>query len=369
MSNIKNTENLKKNVKKSVILSFVFIFVCASLFSAGKSEIQTEVVSVDKHGNVNLSVKGSSFPARGFGASDIVNVKIGSYKFTSPIVQNYSDVNNGEFLLRLNGDEVSLAINMGNFSEKTNSKVGDKVTITMKEKRGYLTTYQLRSLKRDDEREHYSSDETFANFRPVEIGKIAKGRLYRSTNPIESDFHASYAASLMENAGVNLVLNLADTKEVALDRMSSSSYYKNLADNGNVIFLNMGSSFTSDDFISKLHDALAFIASNPGKTYYIHGKEGKNRTGYVSAVLAALNEASLEEITNDYMLSFKNYYGVEEGSQQYNELAKSVNYIFSNMNDGKMPSEKNLQRTVKKYLVTTVGLTEDEVLALEKNLR
>ena len=360
---------MRKNFYKVFICELLLVFIVSfSFFAATKTEIQTEVVSIDKHGNVNLAVKGSTFPSRGFSASDIVSVKVDNFKFIAPIVKSYSDVGNGEFLLRLKDDEVSLAINMENFAEKSGAKVGSKVLISMKEKRGYLTTYQMRSLKRDEDRSHFESDEVFANFRCVSAGKIAPNRLYRSTNPIEQDAHATYAACLMENAGVNLVVNLADKKEDISDRLNSSSYYKNLSDNGNVIYLNMGTSFTSESFIKKMKEGLKFIAKNPGKVYYIHGKEGKNRTGYVIALLEALNGASLDEITDDYMLSYENYYGVKKDSNQYNEFSKTVTFIFSSINDGKMPAEKNLQKTVEKYLVQTVGLTEEEVSALKRNL-
>jgi len=51
-----------------------------------------------------------------------------------------------------------------------------------------------------------------------------------------------------------------------------------------------------------------FIIANDGP-YLIHCTEGKDRAGFVSAVLEALMGADLQEIVADYMKSYENYYG------------------------------------------------------------
>ena len=42
--------------------------------------------------------------------------------------------------------------------------------------------------------------------------------------------------------------------------------------------------------------------------FYIHCVEGKDRTGFVLMVIEALCGASYDEIVNDYMLTYVNYY-------------------------------------------------------------
>ena len=137
-----------------------FIMAAANIFCADSKvpTVETKVVSIDKHGNVNLDIKTTRFGVKGFGASDIVNVKVGEYKFTAPIVKNYSDVETGGFLVRINKEEVSLAINMGNFAEVTGAFVGANVTITMKKQHGYITTYSVRLLKKSDDRTDFEND-------------------------------------------------------------------------------------------------------------------------------------------------------------------------------------------------------------------
>ncbi|MCR5699224.1 MAG: SAM-dependent chlorinase/fluorinase [Treponemataceae bacterium] len=358
-----------KNTYKKII-SFVFagLLIC-SVFAASKEIIQTEVVSIDKHGNANLAIKGTLFASRGFSASDIVNVKVGNYKFTAPIVKNYSDVDNGQFLVRLNDEEASMAINMGNFKKVTGADVGTKVTITMKTKYGYLTTYHVRLLKKDNDRSHFASDEAFANFRSVTKGNIIEGRLYRSVSPIDTEeVAAPYAAKLMENADVDIVLNLANSKEEAAPMAAAVPYYEKLSKEKRVIYLDMGSTFSDPEFSAKMREGLIFIADHPGCTYYIHGKDGKNRTGFVVSVICSLCGASIDEMNDEYMKSFEDLYGVQENSRQYEEIVKSVPYIFESISGGTKITDKNLQKLTERYLLFTVGLTQDQMNRVRINL-
>lgn len=351
------------------LLALVLIVTCSGLsFAKGKAYVETTVASVDVHGNVNLAIKGGVFLAKGFSASDIVNISVDKYKFSAPIVKNYSDVNNGDFLIRMNGDEISLAINMGNFSEVSGAKIGSKVTISLKEHYGYLTSYQVRVLKKSNDREKFDSDEIFANFRNVTGGSISAEKLYRSYNPIESDERAPFAAKLMEDNGITLVVNLADTNEIASQREESSAYYKKLDSEGKVVCVNMGSAFSGDEFHSKLKSALVFIANHPGEKILIHGKEGKNRTGFVVAMLLALNGASYSDIENDFMKSFENFYGVKKNrqKQQYELLSEAVPFMFVTMNNGKKFKEDNIQSIAQNYLINTVGVPKPQVDALSK---
>ncbi len=357
---------MKKNLKLFSVLAFLLLSTQAFAAKNDKSSVETKVASVDVHGNVNLAIKTKQFGAKGFSISDVVSVKVGDFKFTAPIVKDYSDVSNGEFLIRINGDEVSIAINMGNFSKVSGAKEGSSVSITMKDRFGYLTPYHVRLLKKSEQRENFSSDEVFANFRTVSAGKIKESTLYRSCNPIITDARAPYAAKLVEKANIKTVLNLMNSPD-NFELLDNSPYYKNLSENQNVILLGMGISFSDEDFVSKLHDALSFLASHEGP-YLIHGKEGKNRTGYVIAVLEALCGSSMEEITDDYMLSFTNYYGVKKDTSQYKEIAKAVDYMFAKINGGKPVTDKNIQAVTEKYLLKTVELSQSQIDSIKKNL-
>lgn len=106
---------------------------------------------------------------------------------------------------------------MGNFSGTYGAEVGSYLEFTMAEKAGYLEEYEIRNIDslRTNERDDYASDEVFANFRPVVMGDIPAGILYRSSSPVNPELgRNSYADKLAEAAGIKTVLNLADSLEV-----------------------------------------------------------------------------------------------------------------------------------------------------------
>ena len=57
--------------------------------------------------------------------------------------------------------------------------------------------------------------------------------------------------------------------------------------------------------------------------YLIHCNEGKDRAGFVAALLEALGGAEAEEIVEDYMLSYENYYHVEHHSDRWYSIDNS----------------------------------------------
>ena len=52
--------------------------------------------------------------------------------------------------------------------------------------------------------------------------------------------------------------------------------------------------------------------------YLIQCLEGKERTGFVCALLECLCGADYDEVETDFMRSFENYYGITESSQKEN---------------------------------------------------
>lgn len=365
---------MKKEV--SMMKSSKFVAVCVaflvcfggSAFAAKAVSVKTEIASFDKHGNANLKITGTVFSANNFGLSDIVSVKVGSFKFDAPVGKNYTDVDNGDYIIRINDQEVSLAINMGNFEKRSNAKVGDSVTITMKEKLGYLRTYQSRILNKNNDRANFSSNEVFANWRAVNTGKIAPNRLYRSNTPIEvADARAPYAAELLAASPVKTIINLCDSTASAENRALQVPFYTDILKSGNGICLNMGAAYADIVFSRKLYDGLAFMASHEGP-YLVHGKEGKIRTGFVCTVLEALCGATIEEMDDDFMISYENLYGLKKGSSQYTAIKQTVPEMFKTISGTKKITNGNVQSLAENYLKKTVGLSNEQITALRNNL-
>lgn len=341
------------------------------------AKTEGEVLEVDKYGNITLDLISQNLYNSDFEPGDILFIKFDDFNLKAPFGTSYSDVDNGEIVVRAPAQfaNVKIAINMGNFAETYNVGAGAKVKLSVLEKQGYGNEYELRQLKRSNEREDYESDEIFANFRMTNLGDIKDNVLYRSSSPVNNDLNrAAYVDEFTKNAGIKTVINLADSEEELNEYFNSegfnSPYYKQLYDDGKVIYLGMGVDFKAEDFKSKLKTGLDFLIENDGP-YLIHCNEGKDRAGYVAALLEALMGATADEIKEDYMISYMNYYNVEKGSEQYNRIADSN--IMESMRDiaglekGASLEGVDLKKAATDYL-TSIGLEEGQIQLLTEKL-
>ena len=348
-------------------------------------QITTTIYEIAKYGNLVLYMYGSDLYDKGFEHGDIVEIAIGEKKWDVPLCTSYSDVDNGEVVLRATGatDGVVLAINMGDFAttagiaQKTATEEDPgyrwdylmespvQITITMKEEGGYREEWLIRQLVRTNERTDYShlSDEAFANFRVIETTGMGKGILYRSSSPINPALgRNTYADKAAEKAGILTVVNLADPSNTYEE--TENTYYSTCQ----VVYVNLGMDFLSEATLNGLAEGMRFIIDNNGP-YLIHCNEGKDRAGFVSALLECLMGATMDEVIDDYMVTCYNYYGVEEGTEKYaavvkNNLIKVLNTTFK-VDD---VYKADLAAEAAAFLMEDAGLTADEVAALKGRL-
>lgn len=344
-------------------------------------QLVTEVKSISKYGNINLAVPPKDFLAKGFEYGDIIEVTVGSHKLKMPFATVYGDVDTNSLVTihSVDEDAIITAINLGHFANTYKVKVGDKVTYKMVEKAGYLEEYKVRQLTRTNDIKDYDNDPIkFANFRPMNTSKIAKNSFYRSSNPINNMIsRAAYANKLVEKAGIKAVMNLADTpaeiEGYKLKKDFNSEYYYKLFKDGKVIPLSMSVDIAGKEFAQKLNKGVKFILKQEGP-YLVHCNEGKDRAGFVAAVLEALAGSSFDEIVKDYMVTYENYYHVKKYSEQYHKIAKS-NIITSMLQtvakvDKKTdPKTINWEDAAKRYFREDVKLTEKEISDLQTLLR
>ena len=130
----------------------------------------------------------------------------------------------------------------------------------------------------------------------------------------------------------------------------------------------LGMDFLSEATLNGLAEGMRFIINNDGP-YLIHCNEGKDRAGFVSALLECLMGATLDEVIDDYMVTYYNYYGVEAGSEKYdavvnNNLIKSLNTTFK-VDD---IYKADLVAEAEAFLMEDAGLTADEVATLKAKL-
>lgn len=376
-------------MRKSCALLLTLILLLLSCMALAEP---ITVVSIEKYGNLRLSVSGTEF-LHAFDLGDIVTVQVGSASLDMPVCTNYSDVDEGSPICRVkieeDDDAVILALNMDDLATTLSlaqkSAVSGEpgyrwdylegvtvpvcVTFTMKEQGGYLGEYLLRQLNRTNAREDYPhlTDEQFANFRSVTTSGMGEGTLYRSSSPVNPELGRNVCAdAALRAAGVRTVVNLADTAEgMQAYEGWADAYYAGCS----VIGLSLGVDFRAADFQAGLARGLRFMLENEGP-YLVHCTEGKDRAGFVSAVLECLMGASVQEVLTDYMITYFNYYGVEPGTEQYERIAHSniVRSLGQAFGVADITAEGvNLAAEAEDYL-RQLGLADEEIDALRAKL-
>ena len=367
------------------------------LVAVSESAIRLDGVGIrdiEKYGNIVLSISATDFFNAGFNLEDIVTVSFLDKKIDAPVCANYFDVDNGEYILRIeqntetNIDDIKIAISMGDFAttngiavkESTNDAKGyrwnyindaDKNCIfsfELKEKGGYHAGYLIHNLKISDNREDYKnlSDEQYANFRMINTSGIAQNKIYRSSSPVNPSIKRdTYAMAATEKYMIKTIVNLADTEQEMRNRENySTSYYSKQ----NVIALGLNVDFFSDTFKNGLKEAIHFMAVNDAP-YLVHCNEGKDRAGYLSALIECLMGASLDEVTNDYMTTYYNYFNVLPNTEQY-EIIKNNNIIKSLSKSFNTEDLINadLSKLCETYLLS-IGVTEEDIELLKVKLK
>ena len=248
-----------------------------------------------------------------------------------------------------------------------------KMTITLREKGKYLAVQESLGLVYSNERSDFSSDEVFANFRAMTGGDLKENTFYRSASPCDNCYsRAAYADALAAQAGIRYVLNLSDNEEDFLGLSTAedfcSPYYLSLYENGNVAFLDMNTNYRSEHYANTIANALLIMCDHEGPVL-IHCLEGKDRTGFVCALLLALSGADAQEITTDYMITYENYYGVsreltpEKVDAIISIKANDFLYFLSGADENEGLTDIDFCEGAKSYL-RFGGLTDEQITAV-----
>ncbi len=372
-----------------LIMAFTLLVPSKMVARADIKELKgtARIEDISKYGNVYLSIKYNEILDAGYQYGDIVTLSFLDKTMEVPFCRAYSDVETGKVAVFAREEEkkVLIAINMGDFAttynlaEKTtaedrtykwvaNPEVSFPVefSIKMSDPGGYFEAFMLHQMTYTTNRADYShlSDEEFANFREVTTTGIGKGRLYRSSSPIDpDDKRSAYADKALKKEKVTVILNLADNE---VDAMEYPGFDKTYYSKQKFIALNMSMDYEEKDFQDKLATGLRFMIDNPG-VYEIHCKEGKDRSGFVCALLECLMGASYEEVIDDYATTYYNYYGIKKGDEKYDYIVENLKKILTKTFMKKNPEKADLSEAATKY-INRLGLTDKEISELKKNL-
>ncbi len=389
-------------LRNSLILT-LFIALCIAGTTAchkkdkvGTTEISGHIAEINEYGQLIPDFSPSDMKAAGFDYADLVEVYVGddihltniplvtSFNETAILAPAYVDYN-------ALGTQYGFGMLNGDFHYFIGGEVGDKCTVKLSSKGGYLKTYEILKSIYPVERRNNETAEQYANFRMVETTGIAEGVLYRSSNPlncVNNPGRYRVADSLARVVGIKTEIDLADSPEKINSYISSESYESTycpqLFKDGNTIACSMSSNTFSDDFKTKLANAIRFIISHESP-YLIHCNEGKDRCGFVALLLESLAGAGIEEIRKDYMTTLCNFYQISHDGESY-RLRQSLSvdrmmWFICNENDldhfadidwdgididSKITDDK-LRSSVIEF-IKECGISEDEIDALKTKL-
>ena len=374
-----------KKIIRSCIAIIIVCMIAMQLVSCktndgndNKAEIvQANVIKIEKYGHAVLDITTADFIAAGYDLGDVVCVSFGTYEYTMPFYDGYYS-NPKSLMLRGSTleDYIAVCINYGDFSSEKNINIGDTARITMSEKAGMRDIQELYALQYSNDLNDYPNTATFTNFRAVTAGRIKEGKLYRTASPINNENgRANFANNFIESVGVATVLNLSDSyqdvEKYLANTNCNSEYYRNLYANGKVIAVDLTGNFYSDEFAYSVVEGLNFLAKNE-PPYCIHCTEGKDRTGFTAMILEALLGATLDEIIDDYMLSFYNYYGINKDKEPKRyQAVLNVNLMemLSHVTGESVERlyDINLETSITSYLIG-VSMSQNDILTLKEKL-
>ena len=271
--------------------------------------LKGKISSYNEFGAAMLDFTETDMAKAGFQLGDVISITIGDKEIIMPYYDGFY-TRNGEYLCVAYSTYPSICFTANNIGvpKELTGLEGHDVVVRMKEKGGRLDVQQAMSMKYTNLRDEYSiSDAAFANARAVSAGKITSGILHRSSSPFCNDIErAYYVSEYLQQEKVRTVLNLADTKE-KMSTYDMPPYSHQLYNEGNVILCPLKADPTADDYNNRLIEALKQLPSHPAP-YVVHCMEGKDRTGYVCALLEGLCGATYDEIVTDYLVTYANYY-------------------------------------------------------------
>ncbi len=361
-------------IKKSTTCLLSLVLIAGIVSCGNKVELKNSAIEENttfKSATILTSI--DSFNDLGFTLGDSVNISFSNgFNLTDVPYFNGYYVKNGEPVLVAYPSDEYLTVTYNNLGiwEQANLSSSDLVTITLNESGKYLYTQQALGQSYSTDRSSYTSDEEFSNFRVLKGGLLKDNLIYRGASPVDnSRCRAKITDSLLEKNSINCVIDLAD-KETTINSYFEkedfdSTYTKNLYENDKMVLLSMGSGYSTPDYASKVVTGFKYMLSHQGP-YYVHCMEGKDRTGFVCFLIEALAGATYNEMKQDYMMTYYNYYKIslEKTPEKYNAVVSLYFDSFVECLYGSIENVDlntiNLVENAKTYLENG-GMTKEEI--------
>lgn len=362
----------RKSILRIAVLCLAVMFI---MVSCGQTTSTGELkVAATEYNGIEFHITADELKELGIVPGDSVNVEFSNgFKLEDiPFYTGYYGSLDEPMLIAYPGYEnLSLDYNFGPAAWLV-SGLSDKDTgrIMLAEAGKYSDTEEALCQERSNRRSDFASDEVFANFRALKGGNLKENRVFRSSSPCNNRFNrAQCTDSLIGRYGINYVLNLADNEEEYAEYTKGADFcsdnYSALHDSGRVIMVDMDADYRADDYKTKLGDALKNMSQTEG-VYLIHCTEGKDRTGFVCALIEALTGATYDEIRDDYMATYENYFHIngDNNPDKYNAVINAyfidMMKILADEKNEELLKDADYEAGARKYL-KGCRLTDDDI--------
>ena len=384
---------MKKQTRAGIYAMLLFAAVLLCIFAAscakgGNAPTEDDTIALidckiehnEEKGGVYIKCPIEEFQQLGFEYGDSVNI-IFSNEYSMNDVPyhtgDYVDMGNPVLVAYPEHSEIEVHIYHGDDIWKI-AGLDDSMTasVVLNEKGKYQDEQTNNGLTYTYEQGDLP-DAVYANFRAVNVGNLKENILYRSSSPVDNQINrASVADKLCQEANIQYVINMADGKddiESFIDQDDfDSPWYSKLYERDQVCALDMDINVSTEQLFQKLAEGFTNMAHHDGP-YLVHCLEGKDRTGVACMLLEALAGASEDEIIQDYMKTYDNYYSVTEDTdaELYSKIrAANIDKMITFITDGESvdPAKPDqLSKYAEKFLVDQ-GMKPDDVQALKDKL-
>lgn len=332
--------------------------------------ITRRIIEIDEFGAAIPDITPAELDELGVSFGDTLDFRFsnGTVLVNAPYYNGfYSPIGDPLFVAYPTFTFPAININGRNFAAVSGVQAGDSVTITMNGKAAKKDVMDLRGVTYSNDPGDYRSRDQFANAREFHAGKTGAGKIYRCASPFDHMMNRPEAvAEFLNEHEIRSTLSLSETEDTLQKRYPEMpAYAREIYENGNVVPTLLGADYFSDTLRTKLAQGLISIMDKP-LPWAIHCMEGKDRTGFVCILLGALMGAAYDELIDDFMKSFENYYGItlETDSFRYEGFkslfADKYLRIFAGLSEEENPAGHSYSRGAEQYLLES-GMSREQI--------
>ena len=326
---------------------------------------ESTVTRIDDSGNVYISFR--SPLCRRFTLGDALDLFLESRRVLRnvPYLSGAYCSALGTVLIKKEQD-VYLSIRYGNAAKEYGLSVGHRIDLEVSKPGSYWEKENAYSFQEISDRREYKDEESFANFRRLFVGRES---IFRSSSPVDDMYGRSDSVvSCIRKYKIRTIIDMADSRDEYEKLLSVANEDKReQLLKCDVFPIGNDCGLFSKEYEQAVANAVRVIniAKMP---CLIHCRAGKRRSGFICAILQALDGMSADEIMSDYMVSYENNNNVTYANNPRRYLYlrdDTIGKILRHISGGELD---NLASATRQYL-ERIGLREREIIDLERKIR